>query len=288
MPCTRRARACSASDLSRVKRALSQAVPPIKGALSPHRAGVFSRMALGSVRSGSSGFDPMSGPMAQGLAQRVVPSSGGNSGSVSPARGFTNGACSALLVTVPPMEAGASPAGTEPAEDFASSTASALRALAGPGTGKTYAMVQRVARLLEDGVDPRRLLIVTFARTAARDLVSAVAELEAGAGQTVPRTLHSFCFSLLGRERVLQATHRHPRILLGFERDLLLEDLEGEFGGLGISVVSFWRLKQHGHVSGRMSLVSRCRAWTKRSRMPSCAPSDGTARCLLARSSHLL
>jgi DNA helicase-2/ATP-dependent DNA helicase PcrA len=130
------------------------------------------------------------------------------------------------------MNGGAEGADQNPAVQFAASEADALRALAGPGTGKTYAMVQRVAQLIESGEDPSRLLIVTFARTAARDLVGAVAELEAAAGELVPRTLHSFCFSLLNRERVLQATGRHPRILLDFERDLLLQDLEGDFGGL--------------------------------------------------------
>jgi DNA helicase II / ATP-dependent DNA helicase PcrA len=33
-----------------------------------------------------------------------------------------------------------------------------LRVMAGPGTGKSFAMKRRVARLLEKGVDPRRIL----------------------------------------------------------------------------------------------------------------------------------
>lgn len=111
---------------------------------------------------------------------------------------------------------------------FAASPAVCLRALAGPGTGKTFALIRRLARLLDDGVAPRRILVVTFARTAARDLVAAVARLgEAAAEELVPRTLHSYCFSVLGRERVLQATGRVPRIALEFERSLLLADLEG-------------------------------------------------------------
>lgn len=119
-----------------------------------------------------------------------------------------------------------------PATAFSESSAVALRALAGPGTGKTYALVNRLAHLLEQGVEAKKILVVTFARTAARDLVSAVARLEAHGGDLIPRTLHSFCFSLLGRERVLQATRRVPRIMLAFERDLLLQDLDGGFGGI--------------------------------------------------------
>jgi len=121
----------------------------------------------------------------------------------------------------------------DPSEVFAASPAASLRALAGPGTGKTFALVRRLARLLEDGATPRRILVVTFARTAARDLVAAVARLgEAAAEELIPRTLHSYCFGILGRQRVLQATGRVPRIALDFERSLLLADLEGAFGTL--------------------------------------------------------
>jgi DNA helicase II / ATP-dependent DNA helicase PcrA len=125
------------------------------------------------------------------------------------------------------------PNGHDPSEIFADSDASALRALAGPGTGKTFALIRRLARLLESGIQPRRILVVTFARTAARDLVAAVARMgEAGAEDLVPRTLHAYCFSILGRQRVLEATGRVPRIALEFERILLLADLDGNFGSV--------------------------------------------------------
>lgn len=121
----------------------------------------------------------------------------------------------------------------DPSEVFATAASASLRALAGPGTGKTFALIRRLARLLESGVEPRRILVVTFARTAARDLVAAVARLgEAAAEELIPRTLHSYCFSILGRQRVLEATGRVPRIALDFERSLILADLEGAFGSL--------------------------------------------------------
>jgi DNA helicase II / ATP-dependent DNA helicase PcrA len=118
-----------------------------------------------------------------------------------------------------------------PALQFAASLASRLRTLAGPGTGKTYALVRRVARLLEEGHDPDRILVVTFARTAAQDLLRALQKQEgARAGEVGARTLHSLCFSIVSSEGVLQATGRVPRIVLDFERDILLYDLEGNFG----------------------------------------------------------
>ena len=45
-----------------------------------------------------------------------------------------------------------------------------IRVMAGPGTGKTFALMRRVARLLQQGINPRRILVCTFTRTAARDL----------------------------------------------------------------------------------------------------------------------
>jgi superfamily I DNA/RNA helicase len=55
--------------------------------------------------------------------------------------------------------------------DIAAYQGSPLRVMAGPGTGKTFALMRRVARLLESGVLPSSILAVTFTRTAANDLV---------------------------------------------------------------------------------------------------------------------
>src|SRR5436309_1463680 len=60
---------------------------------------------------------------------------------------------------------------TGTALEIARTTNSPLRVMAGPGTGKSYAMKRRLMRLLEEGVPPKRILVVTFTRTAAGDLV---------------------------------------------------------------------------------------------------------------------
>ena len=46
-----------------------------------------------------------------------------------------------------------------------------LRMLAGAGTGKTTALTGRVARLVADGVPAERVLLLTFTRRAARQMV---------------------------------------------------------------------------------------------------------------------
>lgn len=46
-----------------------------------------------------------------------------------------------------------------------------LRVLAGAGTGKTTALSSRVARIVADGIPAERVLLLTFTRRAARQMV---------------------------------------------------------------------------------------------------------------------
>ena len=104
---------------------------------------------------------------------------------------------------------------------------SLLRVLAGPGTGKTYAMMRRVARLLETGITPAEILAVTFTRTAAHDLVDKLKALGVpGADEVAAKTLHSQSFSILGRAAVFAATGRVPRPLLACEIEMMINDLK--------------------------------------------------------------
>ena len=57
-----------------------------------------------------------------------------------------------------------------------------LRVLAGPGTGKTMPLTARVAVLLERGVVPERILLLTFTRRSAREIINRVRALR-GADQ---------------------------------------------------------------------------------------------------------
>ena len=111
-----------------------------------------------------------------------------------------------------------------------------LRVLAGPGTGKTYSLVRRVARLIERGADPRL--------NSSRHIHSSSSTGVGGgtwglwvprAAQVVRGTLHSFCFSVLRQANVFLQTGRSSRrIVLDFEVRFLLEDLRygGDFGNV--------------------------------------------------------
>lgn len=108
-----------------------------------------------------------------------------------------------------------------------------LHVLAGPGTGKTFAMMRRVARVLEENVAPGSILTLSFTRTAATDLRTQLGNLGTpGADAVRASTLHSFCFSLLSQAAVFALTNRRPRPLMSYEVRYLEIDLADTFGGL--------------------------------------------------------
>src|SRR5256886_16691223 len=52
-----------------------------------------------------------------------------------------------------------------------------LLIIAGAGSGKTRTVTYRVAYLLENGIDPRNILLLTFTNKAARQMLDRVANL---------------------------------------------------------------------------------------------------------------
>lgn len=95
---------------------------------------------------------------------------------------------------------------------------------AGPGTGKTHLLVGRYLRLLETGVSPERILVLTFSRRAAGELreriLTALTSRERPTAAVEVRTFHGFA------SRLLQGTgarFRTRRLLDGFSRELLLD-----------------------------------------------------------------
>ncbi len=72
--------------------------------------------------------------------------------------------------------------------------------LAGAGTGKTSTIVARVVHLIGLGVDPRRILLLTFTRRAAREMRHRLGEQIGTSSKHVPAgTFHNFCLQYLRR-----------------------------------------------------------------------------------------
>lgn len=72
--------------------------------------------------------------------------------------------------------------------------------LAGAGTGKTRTIIARAHHLLEQGVDPGRILMLTFTRRAAREMVQRLTQLT-GQEQLplMAGTFHHFCLYTMRR-----------------------------------------------------------------------------------------
>ena len=89
--------------------------------------------------------------------------------------------------------------------------------IAGAGSGKTRTLTYRVAYLLEQGIPPDRILLLTFTNKAAAEMMRRVNDL---LGQEL-NTLWGGTFHSIGN-RVLR---QHAK-LLGYERDFTIMDRE--------------------------------------------------------------
>ncbi|GAB5478535.1 MAG: UvrD-helicase domain-containing protein [Marinobacter nauticus] len=102
---------------------------------------------------------------------------------------------------------------------------SAFQLQAGPGTGKTRTLVHRIESLLEDGVDPGAILVLTFSNKAAGELreriagkfPDAVAALWLG-------TFHSFGLDIVHRFHDRLGLSENPRLVSRYEAIEMLED----------------------------------------------------------------
>ena len=103
---------------------------------------------------------------------------------------------------------------------------------AGPGTGKTRTLVARVESLLDDGVDPRRILLLTFSNKAAGEMAERIARRRPQqAAALCIGTFHSFGLDILRRFSERCELPTDPRLM---DRTEAVELLEIEFPRLGL------------------------------------------------------
>ncbi len=75
-----------------------------------------------------------------------------------------------------------------------------LLVIAGAGSGKTRTLTYRAARLVEEGVPPERILLLTFTRKAADEMLKrATRLLDQRCRHIAGGTFHSFAFTILKR-----------------------------------------------------------------------------------------
>jgi ATP-dependent DNA helicase UvrD/PcrA len=88
-----------------------------------------------------------------------------------------------------------------------------LLVLAGPGSGKTLVLTRRIAWLMQAGIDPERILAITFTNKAAQEMRNRVARLTGRESRWIS-TFHAFGARML-------RIHGHH---IGYERDFTIFD----------------------------------------------------------------
>lgn len=93
--------------------------------------------------------------------------------------------------------------------------------LAGAGTGKTFALLHRINRLIDEGSSPDSILVLTFTNAAAKNM------RDRFEGSKIPtfQTFHAFCYSLLAANHTLRKKLGYtelPKILSDAEYKLVI------------------------------------------------------------------
>jgi superfamily I DNA/RNA helicase len=103
---------------------------------------------------------------------------------------------------------------------------------AGPGTGKTQTLTARIESLLDDGVDPRRILVLTFSNKAAGEMAGRLARKRpAEASAMWIGTFHAFGLDIIRRFHQELGLPPNPRLM---DKTEAVELIENEFPKLGL------------------------------------------------------
>ena len=104
---------------------------------------------------------------------------------------------------------------------------SAFQLQAGPGTGKTRTLVQRIESLLSEGVDPMSILVLTFSNKAANELSQRLAASNPTAVAAMwIGTFHAFGLDIVRRFHDRLGLPPNPRLI---DQSEAIELLEEEF-----------------------------------------------------------
>ena len=77
--------------------------------------------------------------------------------------------------------------------------------LAPAGSGKTHTFIERISRLVKDGVAPSSILALTFTNNAAAEMKARYEKQNIGKEIPEFRTFHSFCYSLICKDPLIRS-----------------------------------------------------------------------------------
>lgn len=125
--------------------------------------------------------------------------------------------------------------------------------VAGAGTGKTRTLVHRVARLVESGVNPSNILLLTFTRRASKEMLNRASKiLDERCKQVQGGTFHFYCSMLL---------HRYSEVI-GYPSNFTIIDTAD-----ALEVIQFVRTQLNLHKKKKrfpnkntlMNIISSCK-----------------------------
>lgn len=94
-----------------------------------------------------------------------------------------------------------------------------LLVLAGPGSGKTFTITKRILFLLEQGIPPEQLLVITFTREAAMSMQRRFQEISGSFLPVSFGTFHSIFFQILQKSNVIKS---HKLLTISEKKKILL------------------------------------------------------------------
>jgi DNA helicase-2/ATP-dependent DNA helicase PcrA len=103
-----------------------------------------------------------------------------------------------------------------------------LLIIAGPGSGKTMTLVERLVYLVIKGIKPENILIATFTEKAAKELITRVSnrlleiDLKVNLNEMYIGTLHSIFLRILEENREFTRLKRNYRLLDDFDQKYFL------------------------------------------------------------------
>lgn len=103
-----------------------------------------------------------------------------------------------------------------------------LLIIAGPGSGKTKTLVERIVFMILDGIQPESIMVATFTEKAAKELVTRVSnrliqlDIKVNLNEMYIGTLHSIFLRILEENREYTRLKRSYRLLDDFEQRYMI------------------------------------------------------------------
>ena len=140
-------------------------------------------------------------------------------------------------------------------QDAIHTTEGPLLIIAGPGSGKTFTLVERIYYLIsEKGITPERLFVSTFTEKAAAELITRISSrldadnISVNLNEMYIGTFHSICLRFLEENRDFTRLKRNFTLLDQFDQQYFIYQRFSEYQGiegiehlLGTSRTSSWR-----------------------------------------------